>query len=315
MQIDGNPRLDANAGLAPSRRMRRKFLREVAESGLAAEPGLHETVSETEVEALGPVAQRYLRFMGVVAGPRRWSLRLHAEGRFRLAPDRPWMPCEAWQYNSRLEIARIFHMRLRYGGLVPMLVRDTYLHGCGRMQARLLDAIPVVDETNGEIATGELVTYLNDAILFAPSMLLGPSATWADVDEGSFDVTLRDHAMSVTGRVFVDERGAVTDFHTTDRYGTDPSRPGRMVRARWSTPVRGWRVLEGHPAPSGGTAIWHFPSGDFAYADFMFTSLELDVPPTVSILREWPPPLARAGVGRHQSRRERNRAVRIPPNG
>ena len=40
----------------------------------------------------------------------------------------------------------------------------------------------MADDATDKVTTGELVTYLNDALLFAPSMLLGPATTWTPVD-------------------------------------------------------------------------------------------------------------------------------------
>jgi hypothetical protein len=62
------------------------------------------------------------------------------------------MPCEAWQYNSRLGLARIFYIQLRFFGLVPVLGRDTYVDGRGRMLIRVLDLFTVGDGT-GEATT------------------------------------------------------------------------------------------------------------------------------------------------------------------
>ncbi len=39
------------------------------------------------------------------------------------------MPAEVWQYNSAVEVARVFHMRIDFAGVVPMVGRDTYLRG------------------------------------------------------------------------------------------------------------------------------------------------------------------------------------------
>jgi hypothetical protein len=101
-----------------------------------------------------------------------------------------------------------------------------------------------------------------------------PSAPVADDELAAL------HGKSVTARAFVDEDGALVDFSTTDRFGEDPAHPGEMVRARWSTPVRGFERFEGVTVPIGGKAVWHFPSGDFTYADFELSpgDLELDVP-------------------------------------
>lgn len=263
-----------------SRTMREKFFREVVGAGLPTSDVPSANVSHDDVAALPPTVRRYLTFMEVEGRPRIWSFRAHGSGVFRRSPSDPWMRCEAWQYDSRLEIARIFHMRLRFRGIVPLYVRDLYLRGRGHMLGRVFDAFSVADDSSDKIAIGELVTFLNDAILFAPSMLLG-TAVWRDVDDSCFEVALADYGRTVTARVFVDERGAATDFYTDDRYGEDPDRPGVMVRTPWSTPVRGWARAEGRPVATGGKAVWHFPAGDFTYADFHFApaDIEFDVAP------------------------------------
>ncbi len=269
------------AGLAPSNAMRAKFLREVASAGLPRGPWSRALVSEADLASLPEAARRYLRFMRVLGERRVWSFRVHWSGEFRRQPDEPFSACEAWQYNSSLDIARIFHLRLRYAGLLPLLVRDTYLRGHGRMQGRLLDTFNVVNVADYKIDTGELVTYLNDALTFAPSMLLGPEVAWLEHGQDSFEIKLTDHERTVAAIVFVDQRGAMIDFSTIDRYGEDPNNPGTMLRTRWSTPIAGWNLDGKKPLPTRASAIWHFASYDFEYARFKIAprGVELDVAP------------------------------------
>lgn len=193
--------------------MIRKFSHEVAALGLPGGPPPGAPVSEHDLAPLPPPAQRYLRFMGVVGRPRDWSLRLRGVGRFRMAPDRPWRSMDFLQYDTSLEIARIFHMRMPFLGPIPVQVRDTYIRGKGRMEGKLLDLFTVVDATGPELDIGELVTYLNDTVIFAPSMLLNRQAAWGAVDEHAFDLSLTDLGNVVRGRVFVDDRGAMSSFH------------------------------------------------------------------------------------------------------
>ncbi len=262
--------------------MREKFAREVAAAGLTTNTAPGPIVSETEISSLPAPAQRYLHFMGVVGRPRDWSFRAGMIGRFRTKPDQSWMPMKAWQYNDRLDVARIFHVRVRFFGLLPVLGRDTYLHGEGRMLIRPLDLFTVDDASGEEIEISELVTYLNDAILLAPSFLLGPETSWSAADADSFDVTLTNRGHTVTGRVFIDDRGAPRDFSTTDRFVQDPHDPKHaLTRARWTTPIDGWQMVDGRPIPTSGKAIWHLPEGDFTYAEMRFLgdSVAFDVPP------------------------------------
>ncbi len=248
--------------------MRNKFFKELRGLDLPRESDVGEPITEAELAPLPAAARSYLRFMGVVGRPRDWSFQLSFRGRFRTRPDQGWMKCEAWQYNSRPAVARIFHLRIRFGGLIPVLGRDTYIDGRGRMLIRILDLITVGDGKGEEYDIGELVTFLNDAVLLAPSMLLGPGIRFSAVDERSFDLELTDHGRTVTARVLLDERGAPVDFSTTDRFCADPRDPKRLQRARWTTPIDGWQEVAGRWLPTRGKAVWHTPDGPFEYADF-----------------------------------------------
>ena len=262
--------------------MKRRFAREVAAAGLPTSSGLRPPVTDADADALPAPARRYLRFMSVIGRPRDWSFRAHMTGRFRTRPDQAWMPMQAWQYDSGLEIARVFHLRLRMFGVLPVLGRDTYLHGDGRMLIRPLDLFTAQDVTGPEIQMSELVTYLNDAVLFAPSFLCRPEVVWSANGADSFGLALTHAGHSVTAQVFIDERGVPLTFSTTDRFLQDPHRADHpLVQARWSTPIGGWQVVDGRPVPLSGKAIWHLPEGDFAYADMRFAAKDVafNVPP------------------------------------
>jgi hypothetical protein len=251
--------------------MRRKFMRELAALGLPSSPSRDvnlAAVNDSDLDPLPEPARRYLRFMGVVGRPRDWSFRLGFTGRFRRKRDEAWMKCEAWQYNTRLALARIFYIQLRFFGIVPVLGRDTYIDGRGRMLIRLLDLVTVGDGTGETYDIGELVTYLNDGIMLAPTTLLVPEVRWTEVDATSFDVALTDHGRTVSARVFIDERGAPVNFETTDRFYAAPKDPTKVTRCRWTTPMEGFQEVDGRRLPTRGQAVWHPPEGEFAYADF-----------------------------------------------
>jgi hypothetical protein len=247
---------------APRGALGRRFHAAVSAAGLPGEPVAAAPVTEGDLAGLPSVARRYLRFMGVIGRPRDWSFRARFVGRFWLRRELGWMPAQAWQYNSGLAVGRVFVMQVRVAGILPMIGRDTYLGGHGRMVGKLLDRFTVVDGQGDEFDIGELTTYLNDAVLLAPSMLLGPTTTWTGIDANSFDVTFRDAGRSVTGRVFVDERGAPYDFSTTDRFAALPT---GLVRAEWRTPVASWGVVNGRPLPGPLRAVWQFPAGPLPY--------------------------------------------------
>jgi len=251
------------------------FVRRVGAAGLPWEQA-PDPVSEADLADLPPAVVRYLRAMGVVGRPPARSLQAHFVGRFRRRRDQAWMPCDAWQYNTAPGIARLFRMRLMVAGVVPMWGWDTYREGRGRMLGKALGVVTVADGSGPEFDTGELVTWLNDAVLMAPSMLLTTRTSWDDMGEDSFRVSVSDAGRTVAAEVFLGGDDLPRDFVTDDRYA---DLPGGLVRATWSTPVPDWVVADGRPRPTGGAAVWHLPEGEFRYGELRLVELALDVPP------------------------------------
>jgi len=250
------------------RQMYRRLSEEVCAAGVAAEGDDPRPVTEDDLASLPPTVQRYLRAMSVLNRPRDWSFQAHITGRFRLRGRGSWMPAEVWQYNSEVEVARVFQMRIDFASVVPMVGRDTYIGGKGVMHGKLLGLVTVAHTEGPETDLSELVTYLNDAVLMAPSMLLRPNTTFGPVDDHSFDVTLVDAGRSVTARVFLGDDSRPVSFSTIDRYA---DLPGGLVRAEWTTPIEGWQPDGDRFVFTRGSAVWNLPEGPLTYLDFSVT--------------------------------------------
>lgn len=259
------------------RDLRERLERDVR--SLGSPPPRGPVVTEDALASLPPSVQRYLRFMGVVGRPAVTSFRGHLRLRFRMRRGQPFMPAEVWQYNAVDPVARVFWMRIDMaGGLLPMVGRDSYVDGRGRMLGRLFDTVVVADGQGEPFDIGELTTWLNDAVLLAPSMLLRAPVTFREVDDVSFEVSLTDEGRTVRGLVRLDGRGAPIDFHTEDRF---IDLPGGPVRMGWSTPVEGWRVVDGRPVATRGSAVWHLPDGDLTYGVLEFAEDAIEPNPTL----------------------------------
>jgi hypothetical protein len=230
-------------------------------------------VTDADLAPLPPAAQRYLRFMGVVGLPRQAALLARWTGRFRLRPDGAWLACQAWQYNTAEPAARLFRMRL-HRGILRMKGWDVYREGHGRMRGTLLGLLPVAKGEGPKFDTSEQVTWLDDAVLLAPSMLLRPEVMWsAGATPDTFSVAFTDAGRTVEAAVLVDAEGAPRDVHTDDRYA---DLPGGLVRARWSTPVDSWRTVRGRRWPTEAHAVWHLLGGPFTYAEMVPVDLVAD---------------------------------------
>jgi hypothetical protein len=159
-----------------------------------------------------------------------------------------------------------------------MIGVDSYLEGHGRMLGKLLRVVTVADGAGPEFDIGELTTYLNDAVLLAPTFLLRPNVKWGQHDDDSFDVSLTDRSHTVSATVFLNDRGAPVDFSTTDRF---VALPGGPRRAEWRTPVSEWTENGGRAWPGSITAVWQLPEGPWPYAEGRLdpASFASNVPP------------------------------------
>jgi hypothetical protein len=230
------------------RRLYRRLAVDADVASLPAAPAAEGPVNDADLAGLPEPAQRYLRRAGVVGRMPDWSSALHSRGRFRLQGGWPAMPCEAWQYDSALAGARVFWMRIN-AGPVPMLGRDYYLRGRGVMHGRLAGLVTVVRGSGPEYDVSELLTFLNDAVVFAPSMLLRLPVSWSLAGGRSFDLKLADSGHLVGAHVYLDDRDLPCDFSTDERYRDTPEGP---VRTRWRTPIGGWHESGARWLPSVG---------------------------------------------------------------
>lgn len=229
-------------------------------------------VTAADLAGLPDVVRHYLQFMRVEGRPRDRTVEARFVGRFRM-PRLGWMPAEAWQLDRAPVVGRLFVMRLRLARVLPMVGVDSYLNGRGRMVGKLLNLFTVADGKGEEFDVGELTTYLNDAVLLAPSMLLEPQVAWEQIDHRSFTVALSDSGRTVSARVDVDERGAPTVFASSDRYA---DLPGGPVRALWRTPVESWDTSGDRPVPGQTSAIWDLPDGPMTYVEGRLRDIRLD---------------------------------------
>lgn len=255
-----------SAPVRRGRRLNRRLAEDADVAGLPASPEALGPVQDADLNGLPEAAQRYLRRAGAVGRQPDWSFALHSRGWFRLRRGWPAMSCEAWQYNSAPAVARVFWMRIN-AGPVTMVGRDSYLRGSGVMHGRLANLVTVADGSGPQYDVSELVTFLNDTVLFAPSMLLRLPVSWTPAGDNAFDVTLTDRDHQVTARVYLDDRDLPCDFSTDDRYRDTPQGP---VRTRWHTPVGGWHETEDRWLPSRGSAVWDLPDGALTYLEFTF---------------------------------------------
>ena len=231
-------------------------------------------VAPEELTRLPAPVRRYLEYAGIVGKERAQTARIRFNGEFRMGADRKWMRVETEQTSFLDDPARVFYMKGRYLGMIPIDGRDLYARGEGHMFIKLLWLLTVADAKGPEMARSGLVTFLNDMVMI-PSAFLDERIAWSAVDDRSAAATLSAGGMSVRAVLRFSDAGGVADFVTEDRFYS--GKGGAFRPVRWSTPFRNYREIAGVMVPTEGDAIWHFDSGDLCYARFTLRDISYNV--------------------------------------
>jgi hypothetical protein len=79
----------------------------------------------------------------------------------------------------------------------------------------------------------------------------------------------------VSATLHFNDRDELVDFTSDDRPADDH---GALRPLRWSTPIEGYREIDGRRLPTRGRAVYAYPEGDFTYGAFTLRSIAYDVP-------------------------------------
>lgn len=228
-------------------------------------------VTEADLTPLPPLMQTYLRRVGAVGRPRVRNLRVTFNAQMRSSPTSPWMPATATQYEFFASPARLFHMNASRAGL-PLDILHRYMDGAATFQVRIAGLFSMVDKNGAGITNDETVTLMNDVLVLAPAAVLDLPFTFEAAGERSLRATFRNAGYTVSAVVTFDAAGDLIGFLSADRAH---DREGGA--ASWSTPISGYRQVDGIRIGALGDANWIEPSGEWTYGRFQITSLAYNV--------------------------------------
>ncbi len=247
--------------------------RAVAALYRAAPAAAGDVITANELAPLPPPVQRWLTAAGVVGAPRVRAVRLRQRGQMRTAPDGAWMDATAEQYFTVEPPGFVWAVDVTMARVLPVIGRDTYAGGHGRMLILAGGLVPVVDSRGDEIDQGSALRFLGELVWF-PSAALAPYLRWEPLDARRAKVTMTDGGREVSAELTFDDAGHVTEL-TALRYfgGGDDAR-----LERWVIPMRGWQRRDRFEIPTEGEVTWRLPAGDFTYYRWQLDEVEYDQP-------------------------------------
>jgi hypothetical protein len=235
-------------------------------------------LEEAALAHLPPPVQRFVRRSGAVGRPRVQNFRAEFEAKMFRKPGGAAMPATSVQVNFLARPTRLFHMKARMAGL-PVQAYHVYADAQATFRVRVASLVDVVDQKGDVLSEAETVTVLNDMCFFAPGSLVDPRIGWEPIDDRTVKATFTNGPRRGSAVLHFNERDELVDFVSEDR---PEFRDGEYRRHPWSTPIEGYRVIDGLRLPTRGAAVYKHPEGDFTYGRFVLKSIAFDVRPGVA---------------------------------
>lgn len=241
--------------------------RQQARELLAIAPDREPPILRAEdIAPLPPPVRRWLEASGAVGRPRARTARLVQRGGLRTAPDQPYMPASARQYFTIDPPGFLWTVDVTMMRVVPVVGRDTYVNGHGRMFIQAGGLITVADGTGPKFDQGAALRFLGEIIWF-PSAALAPYITWEPIDDRRARATLSFKDVTTSAVFDFDERGRFTGLAAQRYYG------GESLET-WVIPVTEWKTIRGIEMPVRGGAVWKLAAGDFDYYQWEILDVE-----------------------------------------
>ncbi len=230
-------------------------------------------VTEADLAPLPPLMQTYLRRAGAVGRPRIRNMRVRFDAKMRSSATSPWMPATATQYEFFDPPARLFYMKATRAG-VPLDILHRYVDGAATFQVKVLGLFSMVDKRGPVLTRAETVTLMNDIVVMAPAAVLDLPFTWETASDRTVKATFTNAGHVVTGTLTFDALGDLVGFLSNDRTQEDAKGSHDLP---WSTPISGYREVDGIRIGALGDANWVEPSGEWTYGKFEIRSIAYNV--------------------------------------
>jgi hypothetical protein len=190
------------------------------------------------------------------------AARLAQEGEFLIDAGR-WVPFTAAHQVIATPPAFDWDARMRMAPGLSIFVRDAYAGGEGRLRAAVLGLWTVAAEDNSpELAEGELLRYLAEAVWYPTVLLPGDGLTWEAVDGATARARLVDGEVAAELEFRFGADGLVAEVSA----GSRPRMvDGVAVRTPWRGRFGDYRTEAGMQVPHTAEVEWILPEGPQPY--------------------------------------------------
>jgi len=244
----------------------------------ARAPVTRQPYNSRDLELLPPVVQRYFR-AALTEGQRIIAAaRVTHTGTFNMGETTPgWRRFSSNQFVTTRPPGFDWDGRIRMAPGLNAFVHDAYVAGEGVLHAEFLGLVTLAD-TRGtaELAQGELLRYLAEAMWYPTALLPSQGVRWAPIDDNSARATLTDGSTTVSLDFHFGSDGLINSIHAAARPRTVG---GAVVSAPWSARAWGHDWRDGMRIPLEAEVAWLLPEGAYPYWRGRIASIKYEYAP------------------------------------
>lgn len=207
---------------------------------------------------------RYFRLALSDGQPIIQSADIMLEGTFNMSLETPrWKSFTSQQHVVTNRPGFVWNARIALFPGFPVQVHDAYVAGEGVLRPSLLRLFSLGGvRGTGDIARGELMRWLAEAVWYPTALLPSQGVEWQAVNASSAQAKLRDGPIELIMLFRFGEDGLVSGIRVEARGGQVG---GKTVFMPWEGRFRDYRPQDGMLIPFFGEVAWITPEGEKPY--------------------------------------------------
>jgi hypothetical protein len=221
---------------------------------------------EQEIDGLPAPVQRYFRTVLRAGQPIVTGVTVQHTGTFNVTAfgnRETWMPFTSDQSVLTHRPGFVWSARMPLLPGIAIFVHDAYVAGVGTLHPALLGLFSLTHQHGtDDIARGELMRYMMEAVWYPTALLPSQGTTWVAIDEESANATMVDGDISMTMRFSFDATGLIDKVDAEARGALIG---GKMVMMPWQGRLSNYQERAGIRVPLTGEAAWLAPGGRKPY--------------------------------------------------
>jgi hypothetical protein len=242
------------------------------------QPAVTRRYDALELDGLPAPVQRYFRTVLRDGQPIVTAIRIEQVGSMNLsATGQQWKPFTARQRVVTRRPGFVWDAAIQFAPGLTVHVHDAYLAGEGVLHPSVMGLYALGRlRGGGDLAKGELMRYLAEAVWYPTALLPSQGVRWQAVDDRSADATLADGPLSVTMRVAFNNAGLM---ETVTFAARGAMQGDTLVLLPWEGRFSDYAERSGMRVPLAGEVAWIAPQGRRTYWRGSLTQMAVETAP------------------------------------